>query len=238
MAGSVEGGRGRQSGALRARGGRPREDSSRIPPPSGNVTGTGPGAGPCHVVGVAGFELPQGVFCGAGGWCPVMHRCRSEGCGVRAESGDSTRSQSFRDHFCDHSGHRRGGRTAWASADESANGEPVLVSSAASCASPWVASCARPRRTARSMFVSFWRWPDHAIATNCPRWLHGAGHGLQCGRWGPVRRQVAPRPVPSATRSPSFFSVSSARRIVWSLTPGSARRTSEMRKMVAASLST
>ena len=99
----------------------------------------------------------------------MMHRCRSEGCGVRAESGDSTRSQSFRDHFCDHSGHRRGGRTAWASADESANGEPVPVSSAASCASPWVASCARPRRTARSMFVYFWRWPDDVIATSCPR---------------------------------------------------------------------
>jgi hypothetical protein len=53
-----------------------------------------------------------------------------------------------------------------------------------------------------------------------------------------VLRQVAPLPVPSATTSPSFLSVSNASLIVWSLTPGSATRTSEMRKMVAASLRT
>ena len=41
-----------------------------------NRQGTDQKAGPLSMVGVAGFELQRGVFSGAGGWCPVMHRCR------------------------------------------------------------------------------------------------------------------------------------------------------------------
>ena len=72
----------------------------------------------------------------------MIHRRRSEGFRVHGGSDDSTRSQSLRDHFCDHSRHPSGSDRRVIGRQGIRSLDPAFGSNANS---EWAAACVNGR---------------------------------------------------------------------------------------------